>query len=422
MFPKQYEIVTKLRQDLKVHHFDLGNQIKDVELMATTTKDNLRRSFKKLELRKRYLGSDRLKPVTDAKIWKFEIKNQQNDLATQLEKANAIIAVLTKLQKDCARTADDLNNVLLDIKNQLTKRIQDNKVSIDALKKKAAGIKCSFWEMIFTFGAACRAADKLKNELNQKLGNLKREMAAAEKLNKRFHYFDSLKKLAGTLTQEASGLLDVTKEFRSKLVTTQKELEQDFNDDEIDDQLGDEDFMNDFAEQLFESMKRLEDQCDKTITDCASRKKRLTDALIWDKIGEEELTMLSDTKESRLMDTFYNDVASGCNQFYTWSSHKFTDDGVALRPMIESIGKHKHVIMNYARDEFHSVKGSIFNIVDGLIDAQRAIVSVEEYFGSRVKYLERKLDAEPWKFQLKYSTMVTKYCASNQERVEKFVD
>lgn len=132
--------------------------------------------------------------------------------------------------------------------------------------------------------------------------------------------------------------------------------------------------------------------------------------------------MLGDTRESRLMDTFYEDVAKGCNQYYTWSSHKFTDDGVALRPMIESIGKHKHVIMNYARDEFHSVKGSIFNIVDGLIDAQRAIVSVEEYFGSRVKYLERKLDAEPWKFQLKYSTMVSKYCASNQARVEKFVD
>jgi hypothetical protein len=30
--------------------------------------------------------------------------------------------------------------------------------------------------------------------------------------------------LARTLTQEASGLLDVTKEFRSKLASTQKQL------------------------------------------------------------------------------------------------------------------------------------------------------------------------------------------------------
>merc|ERR1711912_133224 len=36
-------------------------------------------------------------------------------------------------------------------------------------------------------------------------------------------------------------------------------------------------------------------------------------------------------------------------------------------------------------------------------------------------YLERKLDAEPWKFQLKYSTMVTKYCASNEDRIQKYV-
>jgi hypothetical protein len=67
-------------------------------------------------------------------------------------------------------------------------------------------------------------------------------------------------------------LLDVTKEFRSKLVTTQKELEQDFNDDEIDDQLGDVDFMNDFAEQLYDALDRLRQQCVLVINDCKARK------------------------------------------------------------------------------------------------------------------------------------------------------
>jgi len=52
MFPKEYKIVTKLRQDLKLHHFDLANAIKDTELLATTTKDNLNRSVRKLNLRK----------------------------------------------------------------------------------------------------------------------------------------------------------------------------------------------------------------------------------------------------------------------------------------------------------------------------------------------------------------------------------
>jgi hypothetical protein len=35
------------------------------------------------------------------------------------------------------------------------------------------------------------------------------------------------------------------------------------------------------------------------------------------------------------------------------------------------VEKHKHVIMHYAKEEFHTVKGSLFDIVDALIDAQR---------------------------------------------------
>jgi hypothetical protein len=116
MFPKEYQTVVKLRQDLKIHHFDLSNQIKDVELLATTTKSNLRRSIRKLDLRKRYLGSDKLKPTTDAKIWKFEVKYQNSDLKTSMEKCNAIVAILEKLQKDCAKTSDNLDNTLKLIK------------------------------------------------------------------------------------------------------------------------------------------------------------------------------------------------------------------------------------------------------------------------------------------------------------------
>jgi len=145
MFPKEYKIVTKLRQDLKIHHFDLANQIKDVELLAQTTKDNIRRSVRKLQLRKKYLDNGKMKPTFDVKIWKYEIKCQNNDLATQLEKCNAIVKVLEKLQKDCARTADDLNNVLLSIKEQLKKRIAASKTKIADLEKQAKAAKCSFW-------------------------------------------------------------------------------------------------------------------------------------------------------------------------------------------------------------------------------------------------------------------------------------
>lgn len=179
MFPKEYEVITRLRQNLKLHHFDLSNQIKEVELLAQTTLDNIGRSVRKLNLRKKYELNGRMTPTFDVKIWKLEVRNQKNDLETQLAQCKKIIGILEALQKNCARTADDLNNVLLNLKEQLKKRIEANKVNIAQLEKQASAAKCNFWQMIFTFGAACKKAEKLRNELNSKIGNLKAEMSAA---------------------------------------------------------------------------------------------------------------------------------------------------------------------------------------------------------------------------------------------------
>lgn len=51
-----------------------------------------------------------------------------------LEKCNAIVVILEKLQKDCAKTSDDLNNVLLKIKEMLKKRIEAKKIKIADLE------------------------------------------------------------------------------------------------------------------------------------------------------------------------------------------------------------------------------------------------------------------------------------------------
>lgn len=63
-----------MRQDLKIHHFTLSNTIKDVELLAASTKQNLRRSIRKLNLRAKYLDNGKITPTFDAKIWKYEVK------------------------------------------------------------------------------------------------------------------------------------------------------------------------------------------------------------------------------------------------------------------------------------------------------------------------------------------------------------
>lgn len=165
MFPDDYAIVAKLRQDLKIHHFDLSNAIKDVELLAKSTKSNLRRSVRKLDLRKKYLEGDKLKPNTDAKIWKYEIKSQVADLTVSLEEVNKIVKVLEKLQVNCVKTADDLDNVLKSIKEQLIKRIEMKKIEIKSLEERLKNAKCDFWKNLITFGGACAAAAKMKGEI-----------------------------------------------------------------------------------------------------------------------------------------------------------------------------------------------------------------------------------------------------------------
>lgn len=74
MFKKEYETVTGLVTDLKLHHFDLTNQIQDVKNLADATKDTISRSRRKLNLRAGKKESGKLTPSYDLKIWKYEIK------------------------------------------------------------------------------------------------------------------------------------------------------------------------------------------------------------------------------------------------------------------------------------------------------------------------------------------------------------
>ena len=70
-------------------------------------------------------------------------------------------------------------------------------------------------------------------------------------------YFDGLSAVAATLTAEATGLLEQTKKMQNRLDDAMRELKQDYTDEEIEDNLWDEDFANEFAERLFISIERV---------------------------------------------------------------------------------------------------------------------------------------------------------------------
>lgn len=79
---------------LKMHHLDLANLIKDVELIAVSTVDNLSRVFSKLGVRSRYIKADKYTPTRSGKIWKAEMKYLISGLERSLDKLKAIVAKL----------------------------------------------------------------------------------------------------------------------------------------------------------------------------------------------------------------------------------------------------------------------------------------------------------------------------------------
>jgi hypothetical protein len=127
--------------------------------------------------------------------------------------------------------------------------------------------------------------------------------------------------------------------------------------------------------------------------------------------------------EAQLMQSFYRDLGSECSDWYAAASKKFARDAEAFTPWIEDLGDHKYMIMNYANEEFHTIKNAAFTIVDSLIDSQRTIESTEDYFqGKSLKAMKKRLSSPQWKFQLKYSTKMTKRCAYDASRVQEFSD
>jgi len=121
------------------------------------------------------------------------------------------------------------------------------------------------------------------------------------------------------------------------------------------------------------------------------------------------------------MDTFYKTLGNGCVKWYDDASKAFGLDAKAFAPYISEMGDNKYLMMQYSKDEFQTIKDKFFTIVDGLRDSQRLIESTQNYFGSKsLKYMHKRVSSPLWKFQLKYSTKMTKRCGSDVANVEKF--
>lgn len=111
-----------------------------------------------------------------------------------------------------------------------------------------------------------------------------------------------------------------------------------------------------------------------------------------------ELLELADQSSAETMAHFYNDLASGCDTYYSNASKGFASDAHDYVKIMDNLEKHKHIMMNYGREEFHTVKGSIFSMADSFIDSQRAIESVYSYVNGRLGYMKKRVTDDRWAF------------------------
>jgi hypothetical protein len=110
------------------------------------------------------------------------------------------------------------------------------------------------------------------------------------------------------------------------------------------------------------------------------------------------------------MNHFYHGVGSTCNNWYATSGQAFDSATTDLAHQVQFIAKNKNMLGLYASNDFRSAKNGTIDLIDGLTDAQRDIMSTEKYFLKQLEKMQGKVDNPAWKYQTKYSTTITKKC------------
>lgn len=170
-------------------------------------------------------------------------------------------------------------------------------IKIDALVKKIQRTGCvnngaEMMKAIFTLGIICAFDSTTKRQLKELKAQYTFEADLASKMVSKFDYFDDLTKMTRTLSREAVGLTKTTKTFRQAIKNTRDKLLNDFNEGEVAANLGDVDFANDFANDLYGELMKLKKTSMATVKDCNARKKRLHDALIGYRKGMPKMEQL----------------------------------------------------------------------------------------------------------------------------------
>jgi hypothetical protein len=131
---------------------------------------------------------------------------------------------------------------------------------------------------------------------------------------------------------------------------------------------------------------------------------------------DETLEMAAKTEAETMTD--FSEIATECVNWYEKASKNFGKAQLTLEPGLKFTAKYKNLLLRYARDEYGELKNSIFDVLDGVRDAQRATESVQKRFDHSLKFLTRAVKNPIWKYSLIYSTKFTDPCYSESTKLQ----
>jgi DNA repair exonuclease SbcCD ATPase subunit len=220
----------------------------------------------------------------DLKVWNMTIKSQVNELTDSIEKCDEIIKALEDLQKNTKKAKDTLEDAIEQLRKALEASNKELQRKLTDLEKKMKSIGCinngrELLRAIFTLGLSCLFDSNTKREYENVKVDLKEEQTIIQAMSKRMNFFDDLKGAADTLVKESAGVMNTTKAYRQALVTCKSDLERNFTPDDVEENMGDVDFANDFAEALYASLQELKIKSEEVGAECLQRKHRLDNVL-----------------------------------------------------------------------------------------------------------------------------------------------
>lgn len=109
--------------------------------------------------------------------------------------------------------------------------------------------------------------------------DLREEQIVYQALQKRMDFFDDLKESADSLVEESGRILELTEGFKASLEAGRASLERDFNAEEVEMNLGDDDFANEFMQNLYDALQELSNKALEVGDACRVRKRALDDVL-----------------------------------------------------------------------------------------------------------------------------------------------